>query len=286
MMHELDVLNARWKAAKRPQLADRDRAELRRGVRRATSARSGDSSSPSSATRSTRRSRLCSAAESRADPHHRARCAHALKSPPPLDVCPPDGAQGEEPAAARLLRPACDGRRARPAASASRPAVASPSRSRRTRTTRARCSRGARCTRPRRAIARARPLEGRGIAYAIALPVSGTRAVVRHNRHGGLLAPVTRDLFLPPTRAPHELRTAMRLAALGVPTPPVLMYGVEPAGLAFRRADVVTREVEDARDLSAYLSAQHHDRRARRGVGARRGDCSRRCTTPGCAITT
>ena len=100
----------------------------------------------------------------------------------------------------------------------------------------------------------ARSLEGRGIAFAIALPVSGTRAVVRHNRHGGLLAPVTRDLFLPPTRAPHEMRTALRLAALGVPTPTVLIYGVEPAGLAFRRADVVTREVEDARDLSVYMS--------------------------------
>ena len=62
--------------------------------------------------------------------------------------------------------------------------------------------------------------------------MSGTRAVVRHNRHGGLFAPVTRDLFLPPTRAPHELRTALRLTALGVPTPPVLMYGVEPAGIA------------------------------------------------------
>lgn len=100
----------------------------------------------------------------------------------------------------------------------------------------------------------ARPLEGRGVAFAIALPVSGTRAVVRHNRHGGLFAPVTRDLFLPPTRAPYELRSAMRLEELGVPTPPVLMYGVEPAGVAFRRADVVTREVENARDLSAYMS--------------------------------
>ena len=100
----------------------------------------------------------------------------------------------------------------------------------------------------------ARPLEGRGVAYAIALPASGTRAVVRHNRHGGLFAPVTRDLFLPPTRAPYELRTAMRLTALGVPTPPVLMYGVERAGVAFRRADVVTREIESARDLSEYMS--------------------------------
>lgn len=105
----------------------------------------------------------------------------------------------------------------------------------------------------------ARPLEGRGIAYAIALPVSGTRAVVRHNRHGGLLAPVTRDLFLPPTRAPHELRTALRLATLGVPTPPVLIYGVEPAGVAFRRSDVVTREIEDGRDLSTYMSGEVSD---------------------------
>jgi lipopolysaccharide kinase (Kdo/WaaP) family protein len=100
----------------------------------------------------------------------------------------------------------------------------------------------------------ARPLEGRGVAYAITLPVSRVLAVVRHNRHGGVLAPVTRDLFLPPTRAPHELRTAMRLAALGVPTPPVLIYGVEPAAVAFRRADVVTREIEGARDLSTYLA--------------------------------
>jgi 3-deoxy-D-manno-octulosonic acid kinase len=100
----------------------------------------------------------------------------------------------------------------------------------------------------------ARPLEGRGIAYAIALPVSGTRAVVRHNRHGGLFAPVTRDLFLPPTRAPYEMRTALRLSELGVPTPPVLIYGVEAVGVAFRRSDVVTREVENARDLSAYMT--------------------------------
>jgi tRNA A-37 threonylcarbamoyl transferase component Bud32 len=101
----------------------------------------------------------------------------------------------------------------------------------------------------------ARPLEGRGIAYAILLPVSGTRAVVRHNRHGGAVAAVTRDLFLPPTRAPYELQSAMRLAALGIPTPAVLMYGLEAVGVVFRRADVVTREVEDANDLAAYLAA-------------------------------
>jgi hypothetical protein len=101
----------------------------------------------------------------------------------------------------------------------------------------------------------ARPLSGRGVAYSIALPVSGTRVVVRHNRHGGLLAPLTRDLFLPPTRAPYELATARRLRELGVPTPEVLMYGISPAPFPFQRADVVTREIEGGRDLSEFLLA-------------------------------
>ena len=43
-----------------------------------------------------------------------------------------------------------------------------------------------------------RELSGRGPAYAI--PLGPARVVVRHVRHGGLLAPVTRDLFLAPTR--------------------------------------------------------------------------------------
>jgi 3-deoxy-D-manno-octulosonic acid kinase len=110
----------------------------------------------------------------------------------------------------------------------------------------------------------ARALQGRGIAYAVALPATGTHAVVRHNRHGGLLAPLTRDLFLAPTRAPHELETSRRLAALGVPTPEVLMYGVSPALLLFRRADVVTREIAGGRDLSHFLAgdASETDRSA------------------------
>ena len=99
----------------------------------------------------------------------------------------------------------------RPATSASRPAGASPSRCEaHADDARALLAEGSLYEAASRDRA-ARPLEGRGIAYAIALPVSGTRVVVRHNRHGGLFAPVTRDLFLPPTRAPHELRTAMRL---------------------------------------------------------------------------
>ena len=116
----------------------------------------------------------------------------------------------------------------------------------------------------------ARPMEGRGVAYAIALPVTGTRAVVRHNRHGGLLAPLTRDLFLSPTRAPHELEVALRLRELGVPTPEVLMYGTSPAPFPFRRADVVTRQIEAGRDLSAYMMPESRsDERAAAWVATR-----------------
>jgi len=108
----------------------------------------------------------------------------------------------------------------------------------------------------------ARTLSGRGVAYAIALPASGTRAIVRHNRHGGLLARLTRDLFLTPTRAPYELAVSLRLTELGVRTPEVLMYGVQRVGPAIRRSDVVTREIISGRDLSHYMlpSASAYER--------------------------
>ena len=99
----------------------------------------------------------------------------------------------------------------------------------------------------------ARALQGRGVAYAVALPATGVRAVVRHNRHGGVLAPLTRDLFLPPTRAPRELDVSLRLRTLGIATPEILMYGISPAPFPFHRADVVTRELTAGRDLSMFM---------------------------------
>ena len=101
----------------------------------------------------------------------------------------------------------------------------------------------------------ARPMQGRGIAYAIALPVTHAPAVVRHNRHGGFLAGLTRDVFLPPSRAPYELLVARRLADAGVPTPVVIMYGLTPAAGVLCRSDVVTREIVGGRDLSSYMLA-------------------------------
>lgn len=98
-----------------------------------------------------------------------------------------------------------------------------------------------------------RRLQGRGVVYAIALPVSGVRVVVRRNRHGGLFAPLTRDYFLPPTRAPRELAISERLRALGVPTPEVVMYGLTPAFFPMQRVDVVTRDLGEGSDLGALL---------------------------------
>jgi hypothetical protein len=100
----------------------------------------------------------------------------------------------------------------------------------------------------------ARAMQGRGVAYAMRLPATRTPAVVRHNRHGGLLAPLTRDLFLPPTRAPHELNVSLRLRAARIATPEMLMYGTSPAPFRLLRADVVTREIENGRDLAAFMA--------------------------------
>jgi 3-deoxy-D-manno-octulosonic acid kinase len=97
-----------------------------------------------------------------------------------------------------------------------------------------------------------RELRGRAVSWAVPLP--GGEGVVRHSWHGGLLAPLTRDLFLPPTRARHEQALSARLRAAGVRTPEVLAYATYPARLGLQRADVVTRLVPGGQDLAALLS--------------------------------
>lgn len=99
----------------------------------------------------------------------------------------------------------------------------------------------------------ARAMQGRGVAWAVALP-EGTPVVVRHNRHGGLLAPLTGDRFRTPTNAPRELAIALRLEEAGVATPEVIAYAVYPAGPLLARSDVATREVEGAEDLGGLLA--------------------------------
>jgi len=100
---------------------------------------------------------------------------------------------------------------------------------------------------------KARAFAGRGASYGIPLPSSGERVVVRHNRHGGMLAAITGDLFRAPTRAPLELEVAERLRSLNVPTPQLLGYVAYAVVAGFERADVATKEVIESGDLSESL---------------------------------
>lgn len=90
---------------------------------------------------------------------------------------------------------------------------------------------------------------GRGDAYGVRL--GAARAVVRHARRGGLLAPLLGDLYAGRPRFHHELDMAQRLAADGIATPAVLAGVTYPAG-PLHRADVATARV-DGTDLAALL---------------------------------
>ncbi len=103
-----------------------------------------------------------------------------------------------------------------------------------------------------------RQMQGRLPVYAAPLPHEGPTVVVRHAQHGGMLAPLLRDLFLPPTRAPRELATALLLARSGVPTPPVAGYAIYRAGPILRRADVMTVHLP-GEDLGAMLRGAMSD---------------------------
>ncbi len=99
----------------------------------------------------------------------------------------------------------------------------------------------------------ARAMRGRGMAYAVPLPDGATRVVVRRSRHGGLLAPLTGEIFFGPTRAPHELEMSLRLVREGIATPEVVAYITYDVAPLLRRADVATREVPGAIDLATAL---------------------------------
>ncbi|HEX2779882.1 MAG TPA: lipopolysaccharide kinase InaA family protein [Gemmatimonadaceae bacterium] len=100
----------------------------------------------------------------------------------------------------------------------------------------------------------AREYVGREFAYGVSLPSSATPVVVRHARHGGLLAAITGDVWMGAGRAPHELTTSTRLAAAGVPTPEVVAYALYPVALGFSRIDVLIEEIANARDLAAAIA--------------------------------
>ena len=70
---------------------------------------------------------------------------------------------------------------------------------------------------------------------------------------GASLRPITGDLFLGSTRAPHELAVSARLREGGVATPQVLAYLRYHVAGGLRRVDVLTQEIPDAEDLLTAL---------------------------------
>lgn len=109
---------------------------------------------------------------------------------------------------------------------------------------------------------RRREYAGRRPVYGIDLPSSGTSVIVRHATHGGLLAPITRDLFVAPGRAPGELRTAAALRAAGVPTPAVVGFALYPARGRLVTIDVVVEEIAPAQDLAEAFAGDGSDHAA------------------------
>jgi 3-deoxy-D-manno-octulosonic acid kinase len=99
-----------------------------------------------------------------------------------------------------------------------------------------------------------RALRGRAPVYVATLPTSRRTVVVRHAWHGGLLAPLTRDLYRRPTRAPLEVERSIALRSLGIPTTDIVAYALYDAALGLARVDVCTAYVDDTADLGMILA--------------------------------
>ncbi len=98
-----------------------------------------------------------------------------------------------------------------------------------------------------------RVFTGRGEAYGVLL--GSAPAVVRHARHGGLLAPLLGDLFAGRPRFWREAALARLLAGGGVRTPAVLA-GVRYRAGPLHRADVATERIDGADLVETFFGDQ------------------------------
>ena len=98
-------------------------------------------------------------------------------------------------------------------------------------------------------------LRGRAPVYVARVPGSdATDMVVRHAWHGGLFAPLTRDLFTRPTRAPIELCVSHALKAHNIRTPELMAYALYAASPGVVRFDVASRYIPDSYDFAVVLA--------------------------------
>jgi tRNA A-37 threonylcarbamoyl transferase component Bud32 len=90
--------------------------------------------------------------------------------------------------------------------------------------------------------------------------------LVRHYRRGGLMENLLKDCYLGRGRFRRELRVTEWARTSGVPTANVIALRTERAGMWVYRADLVTREIETALDLDAFMKAARNPGRPR-GAG-------------------
>lgn len=98
-----------------------------------------------------------------------------------------------------------------------------------------------------------REIRGRGPAYLVDVP-GGGKGIVRRLRHGGLLAGITGDRFLPEAvpRPVNELLLSFYLRSCGVETPEVLAACVFP-GLCHYTGEILRAFHPDGTDLAEFL---------------------------------
>jgi len=109
--------------------------------------------------------------------------------------------------------------------------------------------------------------EGRSRTAVVSLP-GGPRLLLRPLRHGGVLAPLTRDLYLGLGRPRRELAVSERLRAAGAAVPaPALALGLRGPGPCWRL--VLGTELEEgAEDAVAFLARRPARARLLAAAGA------------------
>lgn len=108
-----------------------------------------------------------------------------------------------------------------------------------------------------RRVQQPRALRGRAPVFVATVPgPKDITVVVRHSWHGGLLAPLTRDVYRRPSRAPVELQNSNALRKLGIPTPELVAYALYAVAPGLVRVDVASSYIPDSYDFAAVL-AEH-----------------------------
>ena len=112
---------------------------------------------------------------------------------------------------------------------------------------------------------------GVGRARVVYFDHEDIKMVLKHYYRGGLMASVVKDRYIgfdvEKTRAIKEFRLLVKMHQLGLPVPDVIAAHVEKGPFYFR-ADLITREIENAETMADVLSARKMDGNLWVNIGA------------------